>query len=325
MANVNNYIAAGANAVKASTQMLDSLAKTAPNYTGIATESIKQEAANRANKLNNEGKQVYAQERADLKVSETEKEIDTLKVEINEDRKRRMAGKLAAGAKLIGVSQILKNRKDEPNPIYDSLQGQIDYYTNLNKKSLAETEDANNRMLGLKDKPKGDNSSTASTPDTMTVPTGDQSPQTGSAAWQKLGNTIAFGEGTTGDKGYTTQFTGTQFSGFGDHPRQLRASGSLESDASGKYQFLSTTWDGAKNALGLTDFSPASQEAAGRYLTQKRGVDPDKPITTIDEFKAVMDKLSPEWASLPTAATGTSYYGQGGKTLQQLWDYHQSL
>ena len=57
MANVNNYIAAGANAVKASTQMLDSLAKTAPDYTGIATESIKQEAANRVNRLQNEAKE----------------------------------------------------------------------------------------------------------------------------------------------------------------------------------------------------------------------------------------------------------------------------
>ena len=158
----------------------------------------------------------------------------------------------------------------------------------------------------------------------MPVQTGNMSPQTGTTAWQKLGNTIAFGEGTTGEKGYTTQFTGTQFSGFGDHPRQLRASGGLKSDASGKYQFLSTTWDGAAKALGLTDFSPQSQEAAGRYLTQKRGVDPDKPITNINDFRQVMDKLAPEWASLPTASTGTSYYGQGGKTLDQLWTYYQS-
>jgi hypothetical protein len=32
----------------------------------------------------------------------------------------------------------------------------------------------------------------------------------------------------------------------------------------------------------------------------------------------VADALAPEWASFPTAATGTSYYGQGGKSLNEL-------
>ena len=43
-----------------------------------------------------------------------------------------------------------------------------------------------------------------------------------------------------------------------------------------------------------------------------------------------MDKLAPEWASLPYSTTspggfgnGSSYYGQGGKSLLDLWERYQ--
>jgi len=43
-----------------------------------------------------------------------------------------------------------------------------------------------------------------------------------------------------------------------------------------------------------------------------------------------MDKLAPEWASLPYSGVspggygqGSSYYGQGGKTLDDLWNVYQ--
>ena len=44
-----------------------------------------------------------------------------------------------------------------------------------------------------------------------------------------------------------------------------------------------------------------------------------------------MDKLAPEWASLPYSGKspggygqGSSYYGQGGKTLEELWSRYQN-
>lgn len=148
--------------------------------------------------------------------------------------------------------------------------------------------------------------------------------------WGALSRVIRYAEGTASEAGYNTMFTHKRFDGFGDHPRQLQSSGRWTSDAAGAYQFLSTTWDG----LGLTDFSPESQEIGARQLTQKkRGVDPDKVIKTKDEFRQVMDKLAPEWASLPYSkpsprgfGNGSSYYGQGGKSLDDLWDlYQQSI
>tara|TARA_B100001063_G_scaffold46237_1_gene40081 strand:+ start:868 stop:3414 length:2547 start_codon:yes stop_codon:yes gene_type:complete len=154
------------------------------------------------------------------------------------------------------------------------------------------------------------------------------------AGWGALSRVIRYAEGTSGNAGYNTMFTHKRFDGFGDHPRQLQSSGSLTSDAAGAYQFLSTTWDSARNSLGLQDFSPTSQEAGARHLTQKiRGVNPDRVIESIDEFRQVMDKLAPEWASLPYSkpsprgfGNGSSYYGQGGKSIEELWEiYQQSI
>jgi muramidase (phage lysozyme) len=153
----------------------------------------------------------------------------------------------------------------------------------------------------------------------------------GSDGWTKLSKVLRTGEGTLGDQGYTTQFTGTQFSDISAHPRQIRSSGSLSSDAAGAYQFLSTTWDEAKSTLNLPDFSADSQEKAGRFLAERRGVNPDAVYSNIDEFKGAMDKLAPEWASMPYSGqgvngggNGSSYYGQGGLSLQEAWQIYNN-
>lgn len=153
----------------------------------------------------------------------------------------------------------------------------------------------------------------------------------GSDGWSRMSRIIRYGEGTTGDRGYNTQFTGRQFEDLSQHPRQINSSNGLSSDAAGAYQFLSTTWDRAKNALNLPDFSASSQEQAGRWLANQRGVDPDAVYQTKEEFKAAMDKLAPEWASLPYSGVspsghgrGSSYYGQGGKSLDELWSLYNN-
>jgi len=71
-------------------------------------------------------------------------------------------------------------------------------------------------------------------------------------------DTLAYAEGTGNypNNGYNTMFTGKQFSGYKDHPRKIQRSSGYASDAAGRYQFLSTTWDG----LGLPDFSPPNQD-----------------------------------------------------------------
>lgn len=124
-------------------------------------------------------------------------------------------------------------------------------------------------------------------------------------------DTIAFAEGTYNrpNSGYQTMFTGRQFSDLTRHPRMINRGGGYASDAAGRYQFLSTTW----NSLGLGAFTPQNQDIGALMLARRRGVNPATPLT-----RAGIDKLSPEWASFPTLKTGTSYYGQGGKSFGEL-------
>ena len=145
-----------------------------------------------------------------------------------------------------------------------------------------------------------------------------------SDGWAKFSKVIKTGEGTVGDKGYTTMFTGRQFSDLSKHPELLNTGGGYTSDAAGAYQFLSTTYNPAAKALGITDFSPESQEKVGKYLAQQRGLDVDKIHTTKESILKALDKISPEWASIPTIKTGTSYYGQGGLTPDEAWKAYNS-
>jgi tape measure domain-containing protein len=132
-------------------------------------------------------------------------------------------------------------------------------------------------------------------------------------------DTIAFAEGTYNrpNSGYQTMFTGRQFSDLSRHPRVINSGGGHRSDAAGRYQFLSTTWD----SLGLRAFSPANQDIGALQLARRRGVNPAAPLT-----RSGIDKLAPEWASFPTLRTGTSYYGQGGKSFGEIERfYNQKL
>ena len=129
---------------------------------------------------------------------------------------------------------------------------------------------------------------------------------------------IRTGEGTAGPQGYRTKFGGGTFdtSKGWSHPDQVVNSGGYSSAAAGAYQFLPGTWQGAKKALGLKSFDPDSQDLAALYLAKQRGaIDTlQKPgVKLVD----VMDKLAPEWASIPTKG-GKSYYGQPVKSASVL-------
>lgn len=125
-------------------------------------------------------------------------------------------------------------------------------------------------------------------------------------------DTIRFAEGTAGENGYGTMFGGGSFDWSKGHPDRVVNSGGYSSAAAGAYQFMPGTWKAAAGALGLKDFSPASQDQAALWLMRRRGVDPDQPLSV-----ATLEKLAPEWASLPTRS-GKSYYGQPVKGLKEL-------
>lgn len=119
--------------------------------------------------------------------------------------------------------------------------------------------------------------------------------------------------------GYNIMFTGKTFTSYADHPKIKFRSGSLVSNAAGRYQFLSgppaPTWENAKKALGLPDFSPISQDKAAVWLIQNRGAYND---VLQGSFDSAISKLNTEWASLPG-----SPHGQPTKSLTQLREYYK--
>jgi hypothetical protein len=77
------------------------------------------------------------------------------------------------------------------------------------------------------------------------------------------------------------------------------------------------TWAAASRAVGVGEnqfFDPAAQDKAANYLVSQRlgGLEPGAELTP-----EVLDRLAPEWASLPTAK-GASYYGQPVKKRNDL-------
>lgn len=87
------------------------------------------------------------------------------------------------------------------------------------------------------------------------------------------------------------------------------------SSAAGRYQLIKSTWLLCKRQLGLTDFGPASQDAAAVYLIRKRGALGDVQAGRVADAVA---KCRLEWASLPGAG-----YGQPERRLTALVDAYE--
>lgn len=129
---------------------------------------------------------------------------------------------------------------------------------------------------------------------------------------------IRRGEGTSGPNGYRTLYGGGLFDSFADHPNIAVTKWGRTSTAAGAYQILSRgpdVWTETKNAMGLKDFSPASQDLAALGRIAMRGVLADVLAGRLE--KAIQGNgsrghgLRWEWASLPG-----SPYGQGTISLE---------
>lgn len=116
----------------------------------------------------------------------------------------------------------------------------------------------------------------------------------------------------SGASGYNARYPGGTFdNGFADHPRirSVISNGpdaGRTSDAAGRYQFLSSTWDAEARKLGLKSFSPANQDAAAWDLAQttyqeKTGRDLSADLRSGDPktIAGVSSALRGQWASLP--------------------------
>jgi lysozyme len=146
-------------------------------------------------------------------------------------------------------------------------------------------------------------------------------------------NTAAFlamirrAEGTASERGYQTLFGGSLFDSFADHPRRAiqftdKAGRRLWTTAAGAYQFMAispiptggstrvNTWDRIAAKLGLSDFSPASQDAAAVELIREAGALAD---VRAGRFDQAVSKVRGIWASMPGAG-----YAQPEKSIESL-------
>jgi muramidase (phage lysozyme) len=134
-------------------------------------------------------------------------------------------------------------------------------------------------------------------------------------------DTIRYAEGTWKEgsqEGYRTLYGGELFVGLNRHPN-ITVRRRYTSAAAGAYQFLPGTWNEVAGQLQLRSFEPHNQDQAALRLIERRGA-----LALFDRqgiSREVMDRLAPEWASLPTH-WGGSYYGQPVKSFSALQRFY---
>ena len=345
-----NYAYAGKVAANDALRSFIAARESSPDYGKLAQEAANIRSAEKIAAIKAQAKvaQTGIAVKADLRATEikTKAETDYIK-------NIRKAGLLAAAGRSGGIG--LMKLGEKPLERRDGSDYK-DYFDTQTAKVKAEIEKYKNGIPTISTNTDGNNTGDQQGIDSagkvVEIPTASTVPKVNTAApateiatastvqssspissdgWPRLRRVLSFGEGTQGEKGYTTRFGGGQFELGNDHPRiASRTPWGTESAAAGKYQIMPKTWDTVVQPnLNLPDFSIDSQEKAGRYLTKNRGVNPDKVITSYEEFEEVMNKLAPEWASLPYSkrsptgfGMGSSYYGQGGKSLPELWEVY---
>ena len=145
---------------------------------------------------------------------------------------------------------------------------------------------------------------------------------------------IAWSEGTsrspiTVNNGYDVIVSGVNgpnvFDDCSDHPFAngrppivVRSLPQLLSTASGRYQLLLRFWRAYKAQLGLTDFSPTSQDAVAIQQIKERGALAQIQVGDIQDAITACSNI---WASLP----GNSYGQAGGHTMQALLDQFSAI
>jgi len=316
-------------------QIFDAAMSYSPDFTKIAKEAIKGRSLERRAVTKAEAEVASAGLKAFTEVNLTKMREDTKKDVANILRPaKRMAGIVGGlGAIAGGYVMMEGNKKDKADR--EELRGMRDAMTAkrdaadeaAEKRRTAFMNDYFNNDGSMKPDPKPSAPAPSGAGSTKPAPLSSASTtKSGKSNWGALSSIIRTVEGTTGDKGYTTRFGGHQFQDLSRHPNIAAPTPwGTKSEAAGAYQFMKPTWDEAKSALGLTDFSRESQEKAGRFLTQRRGVNPDTRFNSFEEFSAGISKLSPEWAGLPNSQSGRSgYHGQANADMQQLWTQYQS-
>lgn len=116
---------------------------------------------------------------------------------------------------------------------------------------------------------------------------------------------------------------GDHFSDYSEHPFIINPNRVKfgTSTASGAYQMIKATWIMARDGAGLSDFSPASQDAACIWiLKNKRGVKRAYPYIVDGDFLNAIKYTGSEWEAFSKIAGG-GYYVSMTQAKQLVNDY----
>lgn len=151
-------------------------------------------------------------------------------------------------------------------------------------------------------------------------------------ALAKMLATIAHCEGTsdspiTKNNGYDVLVSSVDgpatFNDYSTHPFVgkppviVRFVPRILSTAAGRYQLLARYYVAYKEQLNLPDFSPSSQDLIALQQIKEHLVRPELIELNLE---AAVKRLASTWASLPG-----NTYNQGGKTMEQVISYYNSL
>lgn len=138
---------------------------------------------------------------------------------------------------------------------------------------------------------------------------------------------IARSEGTygLGNQGYNVRFGGNLFQDYSGHPIDPKSDQAPyytdargvkhKSSASGRYQITRGTWNDIASRLGLTDFSPQSQDkAAIALILRNKGA---MEAIRNDDPGAFINAVKETWASMPGSVSGPAHGGQT-RTMNQV-------
>lgn len=114
-------------------------------------------------------------------------------------------------------------------------------------------------------------------------------------------NLIAKAEGVKW--GYNTLFGNQKIDNLTAHPNLKKAfkqtDGKINyTTAAGRYQFLKPTWDDLVKKVGLSDFSPRSQDIGAIALLAQNGA---LPYVLKGDFHNAVKRSGGTWASLPSS------------------------
>jgi muramidase (phage lysozyme) len=158
-------------------------------------------------------------------------------------------------------------------------------------------------------------------------------------------NAISRRESTGYDVRYDGSATGAKFTDFSKHPGvMVKRPDGRYSSAAGRYMFTLTTWNQVAAKLGLTDFSPESQDRAAIYLAREvynKNIGPgertfDQVLQSGDReaIKGMMGLMTDaeggweafrhmnpdEFANIVMGAKGIRGGGTGAAELPNLWE-----